>query len=296
MQKEYKTKSGFVAIMGRPNVGKSTLMNALVGEKVAIVSPKPQTTRNRILGVATGEGYQLVFVDTPGLHTPRTKLGDYMVKSAQEALKGVDALLCVVEAGGLLAADREILTNLSTQNVPRLVIVNKIDDAPREILMKTLSSLEHYAFEDIVPISARTGEGLLHLRDVLVQKMPLGPQYFPEDMITDQPERLIVAEIIREKALHNLFEEIPHGVGVDIMGMEKIREDMIKIDATILCEKASHKGMIIGKQGSMLKKIGQQARLDIEALLGSRVNLQLWVKVKEDWRNQISTLKELGYE
>ena len=289
-------KSGFVAILGRPNVGKSSIMNAFVGEKVAIVSNRPQTTRSRILGVANREGVQIVFADTPGLHKPRTRLGEYMVKSAKDAREGVDAVLCVVDGQHIGEGDRAILEDLSRMRCPKFLAVNKIDIVPPEALMPQLAKLRDIAFDQIVSVSARRGDNMDILFSLLAGAMPEGPRYFPEDMITDQPERVLCAEIIREKALNNLREEIPHGIGVEMMRIERVGGNLTEIQADLYCEKASHKAIIIGKNGAMLRSIGEQSRMDIERLLGTRVMLKLWVRVREDWRNRASDLRTLGYE
>ncbi|MDL2206681.1 GTPase Era [Eubacteriales bacterium OttesenSCG-928-N13] len=289
-------RSGFVAIMGRPNVGKSSIMNHFVGEKVAIVSDRPQTTRNKILGVASREHGQIVFVDTPGLHKPRTKLGEYMVKTAEGAREGVDGVLVVVDAQHIGAGDRAVIEQMSAMNCPKVLAVNKIDLVTPEQLMPQLATLKDIGFDQVVSVSARTGENMDVLYQVLMDAMPEGPKYFPDDMITDQPERIICAEIIREKALLNLREEIPHGVGVEMMSIKKLSDTLTEIHATIYCERSSHKSIIIGKQGAMLKKIGTAARHDIERLLGTKVMLELWIKVREDWRNRTNDLKNLGYE
>lgn len=288
--------SGFVAIVGRPNVGKSTLMNALVGEKVAIVSNKPQTTRNKILGVAGGEGWQIVFIDTPGLHKPRTKLGEYMVKAASDALEGIDALVVMLAAGEIGPLDRDIVERMAGRKIPKLLAVNKTDAAAREVLAAELASLHVEAYDAVLPISALKGQGLDALRQYLIGWMPQGPKYFPEDMATDQPERMICGELIREKALQNLREEVPHGIGVEMQAMNKLSDGLMEIHATIYCERDAHKRIIIGKHGAMLQRIGTAARLDIESLLGIHVSLKLWVKVREDWRNRGDDLKTLGYE
>jgi len=287
--------SGFVAILGRPNVGKSSIMNRFVGEKVAIVSDRPQTTRTKILGVATGEGWQIVFVDTPGLHKPRTKLGEYMVKAANDAREGVDAVLCVVDAGHVGAGDLAVLADVGKMRCPKFLAVNKIDLATPETLLPELDKLRDIAFDQIVPVSARRGDGMDELLSLIRAAMPEGPKYFPEDMITDQPERALIAEIVREKALLSLREEIPHGVGVEMLAIEA-GPTLTEIHANLYCERESHKAIIIGKRGAMLGKIGSEARADIERLLGTRVNLKLWVKVREDWRNRPSDLRTLGYE
>ena len=287
--------SGFVAILGRPNVGKSSLMNRFVGEKVAIVSERPQTTRNRILGVAAGEGWQIVFVDTPGLHKPRNRLGEFMMQEAEAAREDVDAVLAVVDGAHLGERDAAILDDVRQMACPKFLAVNKTDLVTPEQLMPRLASLNVEGFERVFSVSARRGDNVDALKTALVAAMPVGPKYFPDDMVTDQPERVICAEIIREKALRNLYDEVPHGIGVEMMGMQKIGDGRMEIHATIYCEKASHKGVIIGKQGAMLKKIGSEARTDIERLLGCKVMLRLWVKVREDWRNRTGDLKTLGY-
>lgn len=294
---EKKTfRSGFVAILGRPNVGKSSIMNRFVGEKVAIVSNRPQTTRNKIMGVVSRPDWQIVFVDTPGLHKPRTKLGQYMMKSAEEAKEGVDAVLAVVDAQMIGEGDRAVLNELTGMKCPKILAVNKIDLTSPEKLMPQLQRLNDLGFDQIVPVSARTGQNMDELLKVLEQAMPEGPRYFPEDMITDQPERVVCAEIIREKALLNLRDEIPHGVGVEMLSIKKLSDNLTEIHANLYCERAAHKSIIIGKQGSMLQKIGSQARVDIERLLGGKVMLRLWVKVREDWRNRAEDLRNLGYD
>ena len=282
--------------MGRPNVGKSSIMNRFVGEKVAIVSNRPQTTRNKIMGVVSRPDWQIVFVDTPGLHKPRTKLGKYMMKSAEEAKEGVDAVLAVVDAQLIGPGDRAVLNDLAGMKCPRILAVNKIDLTTPEKLMPQLQRLNDLGFDQIVPVSARTGQNMDELLQVLREAMPEGPRYFPEDMITDQPERVVCAEIIREKALINLREEIPHGVGVEMLSIKKLSDNLTEIHANLYCERAAHKSIIIGKQGSMLQKIGSQARVDIERLLGGKVMLKLWVKVREDWRNRADDLRTLGYD
>ncbi len=287
--------SGFVAILGRPNVGKSSIMNRFVGEKVAIVSDRPQTTRTKILGIAAGEDWQIVFVDTPGLHKPRTKLGEYMVKAANEAREGVDAVLCVVDATHVGSGDLGVLADVGQMACPKFLAVNKIDLSTPETLMPELAKLQGIPFDQIVPVSARRGDGMDELLNLIKAAMPEGPKYFPEDMITDQPERVLIAEIIREKALLNLREEIPHGVGVEMLSFEA-GPALTEIHANLYCERESHKAIIIGKRGAMLGKIGTEARADIERLLGAKVNLKLWVKVREDWRNRLSDLRTLGYE
>ena len=291
-----KFLSGFAAIVGRPNVGKSTLMNAMVGEKVAIVSNRPHTTRNRIMGVATNKDWQIVFLDTPGLHKPRTRLGEYMVKSVQDAMDGIDVLLVLVDASDVGPQDRAIVEEMAQRKVKKILVLNKMDITEEGKLMAGIQSFAEAKYDAIIPISAKTGKGMEELKKVIVSYLPEGPKYFPDDMMTDQPERVICAEIIREKALLHLREEVPHGVGVEMMRIEKLSDNMTEIHATIYCERATHKGIIIGKQGSMLRTIGAESRKDIENLLGTRINLQLWVKVREDWRNRLDDLRTLGYE
>ena len=296
MENKQSFRSGFVAILGRPNVGKSSIMNRFVGEKVAIVSNHPQTTRSRLLGVATHADWQIVFVDTPGLHKPRTKLGQYMVKAANDAREGVDAVLCVVDGQFIGAGDRAILEDVAKMGCPKFLAVNKIDLCEPEKLMPQLQKLNDLGFDQIVCVSARRGDRMDELLSMLVSAMPEGPKYFPDDMMTDQPERVLFAEIIREKALWNLRDEVPHGVGVEMLSIKEVRPGLTEIHANIYCERASHKSIIIGKQGAMLGKIGSEARRDIEKLLNTHVSLKLWVKVREDWRNRAGDLRALGYE
>ena len=296
MENKQPFRSGFVAILGRPNVGKSSIMNRFVGEKVAIVSNHPQTTRSRLLGVATHADWQIVFVDTPGLHKPRTKLGEYMVKAANDAREGVDAVLCVVDGQFIGAGDRAILEDVARMSCPKFLAVNKIDLCEPEKLMPQLQKLNDLGFDQIVCVSARRGDNLDELLSMLVSAMPEGPKYFPDDMMTDQPERVLCAEIIREKALWNLRDEVPHGVGVEMLSIKEVRPGLTEIHANIYCERASHKSIIIGRQGTMLGKIGSEARKDIERLLNTHVSLKLWVKVREDWRNRAGDLRALGYE
>ena len=291
-----KFRSGFIAIVGRPNVGKSTLMNAMVGEKIAIVSNRPQTTRNRIMGVVTHEDWQIVFLDTPGIHTPRTRLGEYMMQSVRDAMDGVDGILLMVDASDVREQDRKIARDMAGKKVPAVLALNKIDLLQKDSLLKLMGEFGELGYETIVPVSAKTGDGLEELTDVLVSRLPEGPRYFPADMVTDQPERLICAEIIREKALRHLRDEVPHGIGVEMMAMTKESDGFMEIHATIYCERAAHKGIIIGRQGAMLRTIGTEARADIEKLLDMHVNLKLWVKVREDWRNRAGDLRTLGYD
>lgn len=294
-----KFHSGFVTLIGRPNVGKSTLMNRLVGEKIAITSNKPQTTRNKITSILTQEDFQCVFIDTPGIHLPRHKLGEYMVKSAETTLNEVDLVLLLIEPSKtVLEKDRLVIEKLSAVKTPVLLVINKLDTCERTELLSVINQYQTvYPFAEIIPISALTGKNTDTLLSVIRRYLPEGPQYFPSDMITDQPERQIVAEIIREKSLYALQEEIPHGIAVEISSMKKRAEkELVDIEATLYCEKDSHKGMVIGKQGTMLKKIGTRSRHDIERLLGSPVNLQIWVKVKKDWRDSDFLLKNFGYD
>ena len=296
MTEAKKFRSGFVTIVGRPNVGKSTLMNALVGEKVAIVSNRPQTTRNRIMGVMTRDDWQMVFLDTPGIHTPRTKLGNYMMQSVREAMDGMDGMMVLVDATQVGEHDRSIVKDMASKKVPKVLLLNKIDLLQPEKLLALIASFADCGYDAIIPISAKTGDGLELLTKTMAEKLPEGPKYFPDDMMTDQPERLIVAEMIREKALLHLRDEVPHGIGVEIMGMNKESDDFMEIHATIYCERDAHKGIIIGKRGAMLQQIGTEARHDIENLLDLHVNLKLWVKVRPDWRNRMDDLRNLGYE
>ena len=293
---ETKIKSGFVAILGRPNVGKSSIMNRLVGEKVAIVSPKAQTTRMKALGVCTRDGAQIVFVDTPGIHRPRTKLGEFMARETKDAKDGVDAIMVVVDGTFIGKGDLEVIDGVRAEKCPKFLVVNKTDAVSPEQLMPRLSMIDVSGFDQVVSVSALKNKNMDLLFRLLKDALPYGPKYFPDDMITDQPERVLVAEIIREKALKNLKEEIPHGVGVEILGIEKKSETLTEINADIYCEKASHKSVIIGKQGAMVQKIGSDARYEIERLLNTKVMLRLWVKVREDWRNRKEDLRNLGYE
>ena len=291
-------RSGMIAIVGRPNVGKSTLTNALVGEKIAIVTNKPQTTRNRICAVVNREGCQFVFMDTPGLHKARTRLGDYMVNVVKESVADVDAVMLLVEpipnVGG---PEAELIGRIKGLNAPAVLVINKIDTVKKEELLAVIQAYqEAHDFQAVVPISAKNGEGIQELLDVLEAYLPEGPQLFPDGMITDQPERQVCAEIIREKLLLCLDKEIPHGTAVEIGKFsERTDSGIIDIDATIYCEKASHKGIIIGKNGSMLKKISSMARKDIEAFMGAKVFLETWVKVKENWRDNVNFIHDVGY-
>ena len=290
-----QSKSAFITIVGRPNVGKSSLMNALVGEKIAIVSPKPQTTRNRITGVLTRGETQLVFLDTPGVHHARTKLGDYMNRQATGSVADVDLAVFVTEANRPLnEAEKNLLAGF--RGIPAIAVVNKIDllDAPEQMLTKSADLADAYSFDEILPVSVLQNDGIDGLLEILLRYAEEGPHFFDDDAMTDQPERVIVAEIIREKILRNMRDEIPHGTAVTIERMED-RGRIVDIDATIYCERETHKGMLIGKKGEMLKRIGTQAREDAERFLGTKVNLQCWVKVKEDWRNREGLIKNFGY-
>lgn len=294
-----KFYSGFVSLVGRPNVGKSTLMNRLIGEKIAIISNKPQTTRNRVQSILTKDDFQIVFIDTPGIHRPRHKLGEYMVKSAETTLNEVDAVLMLIEPSDkILEADRLIIEKFAKVKSPVILVINKIDTVERERVFKVIDEYRKlYDFAEIVPISAFEGTNTDELLSVIRKYLPEGPRYFPSDMVTDQPERQIASEIIREKALRLLEDEIPHGIAVEITEMKKRKEgNLVDVRATIFCEKDSHKGIIIGKHGDMLKKIGTKARGDIERLLGSPIYLELWVKVKKDWRDSDFLLKNFGYD
>lgn len=291
-------KSGFITIIGRPNVGKSTLLNGIMGEKLSIVSNKPQTTRNNIQTILNGEDYQLVFVDTPGMHKPKHKLGEYMVKVAQESIREVDLVLFLttpeVELG---RGDEYIIEQLKQSKVPVFLVLNKIDENTEDRVAKSIKNYsEAMEFKEIIPISALNGKNVKRLVELMVGYMPEGPRYYPEDMITDVQERFIISETIREKALRLLSEEVPHGIGVEIITMKKDEKGTYHIDANMLCEKESHKGIIIGKHGSMMKKISQYAREDMEKFLGTKVYLKLWVKVKSEWRDNPGVLRELGYK
>ncbi len=294
MDKDYK--SGFVTLIGRPNVGKSTLMNYLIGQKIAITSNKPQTTRNRIQTVLTTEKGQIVFVDTPGIHKAKNKLGEYMVNVAERTLNEVDVVLWLVEPTTYIGAgEQHIAKQLKRVNTPVILVINKIDSVKREEVFAAIDAYKDiYDFAEIVPVSARSGSNADELINVVMKYLPYGPHFYDEDTVTDQPERQIVAELIREKALHALEEEIPHGIAVAIDQMKR-RGKIMHIDATIICERDSHKGIIIGKQGNMLKKIGSTARFEIEKMLECQVNLKLWVKVKKDWRDSEFLMKNFGY-
>jgi GTP-binding protein Era len=291
-------KSGFVAVVGRPNVGKSTLINALIDDKIVIVSDKAQTTRNRIICVYTDETKQLVFMDTPGIHKPKHKLGEYMVDAAIESLKEVEAVLFVVAGNEKRGpGDNFIIEQLGRVKVPVFLLINKIDTLSKEDLMKVIVSYQDaYDFAGIIPISAKEKDNLDEVLTVLDENLPEGPQYFPDDMITDQPERLIISDIVREKILLATRDEIPHAIAVDVDEMKTREDGTTYVRATIYCERDSQKGIIIGRRGALLKELGAAARADIQRLLATKVYLDLWVKVKKDWRNKSGMLSELGYK
>lgn len=290
-------KSGFAALIGRPNVGKSTLMNCLIGQKIAITSKKPQTTRNKIRTVYTSDEGQIVFVDTPGIHKAKNKLGDYMVNVAQSSLKDVDVVLWLVEPTDYIGAgEQHIIEQLKRVKSPIILVVNKIDTVRREQLLGYIDAYrKQLDFAEVVPVSALKNDNTQVLIEQIMKYLPYGPAFYDEDTVTDQPMRQIVAELIREKVLRSIDEEIPHGVAVTIEGM-KYGKKLVEIDATIICERDSHKGIIIGKGGRMLKKIGTLARPEIEDLLEQHVNLKLWVKVKKDWRDSDFLIKNFGYD
>lgn len=291
-------KSGFVAIIGRPNVGKSTLLNRVIGQKIAIMSDKAQTTRNRIQGVYTDEEAQIVFIDTPGIHKPKHALGDFMVNTAYSALKGVDAVLFVVSAiQSIGPGDRLIIEKLKNLSVPVYLLINKIDLVHPDSLLETIESYtSELEFSEVFPISALEGNNVPEMMNTLKSTLPVGPQYYPADQIMDHPEYFVVAEFIREKILLLTKEEIPHSVAVQVQSMQRNENDKVEVQATIIVERKSQKGIIIGAQGSMIKKIGQMARRDIERLLDDKVYLDLWVKVQKDWRNKQTYINELGYK
>lgn len=291
-------KSGFVTIIGRPNVGKSTLTNYIMGEKLTIVSNKPQTTRNNIQTILNKEDCQIIFVDTPGVHKPKNKLGEQMVKFASDSLGEVDLVLFITSAEGeMIKSDEYILEELKKVKVPVFLLINKIDETtPDKVAMTIEAYAKAFDFAEVIPMSALKGKNIEPLMEEMKKYLPEGPKYYPEDMITDKQERFIVNEIIREKALRLLNQEVPHGIAIEILSMKQSKSGTYHIDANMLCEKASHKGIIIGKNGTMLKRISQYAREDIEKFLGNKVYLRVWVKVKEDWRDSQFLLKELGYK
>ena len=291
-------KSGFVTIVGRPNVGKSTLLNQIMGEKLSIVSNKPQTTRNNIQTILTGENHQLVFVDTPGIHKPKHKLGEYMVNSAKDSIKEVDLVLFLINPEEEIGrGDKFIIETLKNQKAPIFLVVNKIDEFTQDRLVNTLQMYsKELEFKEIIPISALKNKNVDKLLELMIDAMPEGPKYYPDDMITDVQERFVISEIIREKALRTLRDEIPHGIAVDIIQMKQNEIGTYHIEVDMLCEKDSHKGIIIGKNGQSLKKIGESARYEIERFLRAKVNLKIWVKVRKEWRDNQNLLKELGYK
>nr|WP_295969449.1 GTPase Era [uncultured Bacillus sp.] len=291
-------KSGFISIIGRPNVGKSTFINRVIGQKIAIMSDKPQTTRNKVQGVLTTNQAQYIFIDTPGIHKPKHKLGDFMMKVAQNTLKEVDVILFMVNAEeGYGRGEEFILEKFQNIKTPIFLIINKIDRIHPDQLLSVIDSYkERFHFAEIVPISALEGNNVENLLEVITKYLPEGPQYYPADQVTDHPERFIVSELIREKALHLTREEVPHSLAVVIEQMERTNEKgIVHVMATVIVERDSQKGIIIGKQGKMLKEIGKRARADIESLLGSKVYLELWVKVQKDWRNKASQLRDYGF-
>ncbi|TSB46756.1 GTPase Era [Alkalicoccobacillus porphyridii] len=297
-QHEIEHKSGFVSLIGRPNVGKSTLLNRVIGQKVAIMSDKPQTTRNKIQGVFTDSDAQVVFIDTPGIHKPKHKLGDFMMKVAKDTLKEVDIILYLVEANEAFGpGEQYIINRLKETSTPAFLIINKIDLVhPEELLGLIDSYRSKHDFQEIIPISALSGNNVPVLLEQIKSHLEVGPQYYPADQVTDHPERFIVAELIREKVLQLTREEIPHSIAVAIETMKKREhKDMVDIQATIIVERSSQKGIVIGKQGALLKEVGRLARADIEALLGSKVYLELWVKVEKDWRNKPAQLRDFGF-
>ncbi|GGE14706.1 GTPase Era [Marinithermofilum abyssi] len=299
MTEQTKHKSGFVALIGRPNVGKSTLLNHVLGQKVAIMSDKPQTTRNKIRGIYTGDNEQIVFLDTPGIHKPKSRLGDWMVKQARDTFEEVDLVLFLVDAKeGMGPGDRFIMNILKDVRTPVFLVVNKIDLVhPDELLPLIDEYRQQFDFQEVVPISAKLGNNTSTLLRLIIDKLPEGPPYYPADYVTDHPERFIIAELIREKVLHLTREEVPHSVAVIVEQMEQEDEgNLVRIYATIITERSSQKGILIGKQGTMLKEVGRRARTEIERLLGSKVFLDLWVKVKKDWRNEEMMLRQFGYQ
>ena len=291
------TRAAMITICGRPNVGKSTLTNALVGEKIAIVSNKPQTTRNRITAIVSRGNTQFVLMDTPGFHKPRTRLGDYMVNVVKESVADVDAVLLLVEPVAAIGPqEEELIQRLKTTGAPAILVINKIDTVDKTRLLSVMALYaQAFGFDAVIPVSAKTGEGLEELMDEMEKYAVEGPHLFPDDMITDQPERQICAELVREKLLQCLDREVPHGTAVEVTKFSERDNGIIDLEVTIYCEKDSHKGIIIGKKGVMLKKIGELARRDIEAFMGTRVYLQTWVKVKENWRDNPAAIQNFGY-
>ena len=292
-------KSGFVTIVGRPNVGKSTLMNYIMGEKLSIVSNKPQTTRNNIQTILTKKDqYQIVFVDTPGIHKPKHKLGEYMVNSAKDSVKDVDLVIFITNPDEELGrGDKFILETLKNTKAPVFLVLNKVDEVPKEKVAMSLAKFsQEFDFKEIIPISALKGRNVDTLVKLMVENLPEGPQYYPDDMITDIQERFVVAELVREKALRTLRDEVPHGIAVDVIQMKQKENGTYHIEVDLICEKDSHKGIIIGKEGQSLRKIGESARYELERFLDSKVNIKIWVKVRKEWRDNQNLLKELGYK
>ena len=297
MMDNNKFKSGFVSIVGMPNVGKSTLLNMIAGQKIAIISDKPQTTRNKILAIYTNEDEQIIFTDTPGIHKPHNKLGEFMVKAANESMNDVDVILfCVDSTKPICKTEHDIAENIKKLRLPCILVLNKIDLVKKDTLLPLIAEYSNLNdFEAIVPISAKSGDGVEILLNNIRQYIPYGPKFYYDDMVTDQPEKQIAAEIIREKLLWLLEKEIPHGIAIEIEKMKE-NKNVTSINASIYCEKASHKGIIIGKNGEMLKTTGTLARADIEKMLDKKVYLELWVKVRPDWRNSNSQIKNFGFE
>ncbi|MCL2616658.1 MAG: GTPase Era [Defluviitaleaceae bacterium] len=296
-------KSGFVSFIGRPNVGKSTMMNALLGEKVAIISNKPQTTRTKITGVLTCEESQIIFVDTPGIHRPKSKLGEFMVRAAQSGMGDADVVLYLVEPDEKVGpGDADILAKLQQRGGVIFLVINKLDTVAKPKMLTVIDAYQSrctdgFAFAEIIPVSAITGENLATLQNNIIKHLPQGPRYFPDDVLTDQPERVLAAEFIREKLLQMLEDEIPHGIAVEITTFKpRENKNMLDIEATIICERDSHKGIVIGKAGAVLKEVGKRARLDMERFFGQPINLQLWVKVRKDWRDSDVHLRSFGYK
>ena len=291
-------KSGFVTIVGRPNVGKSTLLNYIMGEKLSIVSNKPQTTRNNIQTILTGDDFQMVFVDTPGIHKPKHKLGEYMVNSAKESLKDVDLVLFLTNQDDEIGkGDKFILESLRNKKCPVFLVLNKVDENTQDRVAKSLQMYANeFEFDEIIPISAIKGKNVDTLVELMKKAMPEGPKYYPDDMITDVQEKFVVSEIVREKALRTLRDEVPHGIAVDIIQMKQNDKGTYHIEVDLICEKDSHKGIIIGKNGQTLKRIGETSRYELERFLRAKVNIKIWVKVRKEWRDNQLLLKELGYK
>lgn len=298
MQENKNFKSGFVTIVGRPNVGKSTFLNNVIGQKIAIMSDKPQTTRNKVQGVYTTDDSQMIFIDTPGIHKPKHKLGEFMLKVSKNALREVEVIMFMINATQKLGAgDKYILEMLKDTKTPVFLVVNKIDAVHPDGLLEIIDAYKaEFDFAEIIPISALQGNNVQQLLDTLKKYLPEGPQYYPADQVTDHPERFIIAELIREKVLHLTRDEVPHSVAVEIEKIAKDdNKDLVRINASIIVERDSQKGIVIGKRGALLKEIGTRARKDIETLLGSKVYLELWVKVQKDWRDRASQLRDYGY-